>query len=83
MADEVLSRSFLVNTKTFNNANTATFGQFVPAVWNALLDFDCDGVTSIAHGIRNGGSSHFRTNVGRPIWGGVGHAERGCVRRCV
>ncbi|MEO8215990.1 MAG: hypothetical protein ABI718_02800 [Acidobacteriota bacterium] len=62
--DDVLSRSFLVNTKTFNNARTGTFGQFVPAVWNGLLDFDSDGITSIAHGIRNGGSSNFRTNVG-------------------
>lgn len=62
--DDVLSRSFLLNTKTFNNAPTGTFGQYVPGVWAGLLDFEFDGISSIAHGIRNSDSAGFRANIG-------------------
>ena len=60
--DDVVSRAFLVTTNTFNNAPTGTFGQTVPGVWAGLQDFSTDGISAIAHGIRNGGG--FRTNVG-------------------
>jgi hypothetical protein len=60
--DDILERSFLVNTKTFNNASSGTFGQLVPGTWTGLLDFETDQISSVAHGIRNGGN--FRTNVG-------------------
>jgi hypothetical protein len=60
--DDIISRSFLVNSKTFNNAPTGTYGQLVPGTWTGLLDYEWDGISSIAHGIRNTGN--FRTNIG-------------------
>lgn len=62
--DDVLSRSFLVNTKTFNNDPSGTYGQYVPGVWAGLLDYEFDEISSIAHGIRNSDSIGFRANVG-------------------
>jgi hypothetical protein len=61
--DEVISRSFLVTSNTYNNAD-GTYGQTIPGVWTGLLDFDYDGITSIAHGIDNSSRLKFRTNVG-------------------
>ena len=61
--DEVISRSFLVTSNTYNNAE-GTFGQTIPGVWTGLLDFDYDNITSIAHGIDNSTRLRFRTNVG-------------------
>jgi hypothetical protein len=60
--DTVIARSFLVTTNTFNNAQSGTFGQTIPGVWAGLQDFNTDGISAIAHGIRN--NSAFRTNVG-------------------
>ncbi len=60
--DEVLSRSFLVTTNTFNNDPSGTYGQTVPGTWTGLLDYDSDGISSVSHGIRNSG--RWRTNVG-------------------
>lgn len=62
--DDVLSRSFLLNTKTFNNAQNGTYGQYVPGVWSGLLDFETDGISSIAHGVRNSDTVGFRANIG-------------------
>ncbi|MFL6246594.1 MAG: hypothetical protein ACJ74H_11255 [Thermoanaerobaculia bacterium] len=62
LPDDVLSRSFLVTSDTFNNTPNGTFGQTIPGVWAGLLDYDSDGISSIAAGIRNGGK--WRTNVG-------------------
>jgi hypothetical protein len=62
--DDIISRSFLVNTKTFNNASSGTFGQLVPGTWAGLLDYEWDGISSLAHGVRNSNASGFRTNVG-------------------
>jgi hypothetical protein len=59
--DDVISRSFLVISQTYNNSSTGTYGQTVPGVWTGLQD---DGITSIAHGIRNITSEGWRTNVG-------------------
>jgi hypothetical protein len=62
--NSVLARSFLVTTNTYNNASSGTYGQTIPGVWAGLLDFDYDGISSIAHGIRNLASEGWRTNVG-------------------
>ncbi|MGZ7039387.1 MAG: hypothetical protein ACXVJO_14525, partial [Thermoanaerobaculia bacterium] len=62
--DDVLSRSFLVVANTYNNASTGTFGQTIPGTWTGLQDIDTDGISSIAHGIRNGNAIAYRTNVG-------------------
>lgn len=60
--DEVLSRAFLVTSDTYNNSSSGTYGQTIGGTWTGLLDYDDDGISSVAHGIRNSGN--FRTNVG-------------------
>ncbi|HVT45660.1 MAG TPA: hypothetical protein VMT00_14870 [Thermoanaerobaculia bacterium] len=64
--DDFLARSFLVSTRTYNNAPSGTFGQLVPGVWAGLLDFATDQISSVAHGITNDVSTTtgFRANVG-------------------
>jgi len=62
--NDVLSRSFLVTSNTYNDARTGTFGQTVPGVWAGLLDFDTDGISAVSHGIRNSNQSGWRTNIG-------------------
>jgi hypothetical protein len=62
--DDVLSRSFLVVANTYNNARSGTFGQTIPGTWTGLQDIDTDGISSIAHAIRNGDNIGYRTNVG-------------------
>jgi len=62
VADDVLSRSFLVTSDTYNNNPGGTYGQTIAGVWTGLLDYDYDGISSVAHGIRNSGA--FRTNIG-------------------
>ena len=62
--DDVISRAFLVSTNTFNNARSGTFGQTIPGVWAGLQDFATDGISAIAHGIRNLPSQGWRTNIG-------------------
>lgn len=62
LPDDVLSRAFLVTSDTFNNHPNGTYGQTIPGVWAGLMDYDSDGISSIAHGIRN--NARFRTNVG-------------------
>lgn len=62
--NSVLARSFLVNTSTYNNSPNGTFGQTIPGTWTGLLDVDSDGITSIAHGIRNIAKEGWRTNIG-------------------
>lgn len=62
--DDIVSLSFLVNSKTFNNANSGTFGQTIPGVWAGLQN---DGITAIANGVRNFGvfsATGYRTNIG-------------------
>ncbi len=60
----VLARSFLVISDTFNNLPTGTYGQTIPGVWAGLQDYDFDGISAIAHGVRNIQSQGWRTNVG-------------------
>lgn len=62
LPDDVLSRSFLVTTDTFNNHPSGTYGQTIPGVWAGLLDYDSDGISSVAPNVRNGGT--WRTNIG-------------------
>jgi len=62
--DTVVSRAFLVNSNTFNNARSGTFGQTVPGVWAGLQDFKTDGISAVAHGVRNLSSQGWRANVG-------------------
>jgi hypothetical protein len=60
--DDVLARSFLVTTDTFNNHSSGTYGQTIAGTWTGLLDYEHDQISSVAHGIRNSGK--WRTNVG-------------------
>lgn len=62
LPDEILSRAFLVNSDTFNNRPDGTYGQTIPGEWAGLMDYDSDGISSIAQGVRNAGA--FRVNVG-------------------
>jgi len=62
--DDVISRAFLVTSNTYNNSRSGTFGQTIPGVWAGLLDYDSDGISAVAHGIRNIQSLGWRTNVG-------------------
>jgi hypothetical protein len=60
----VLSRSFLITTNTYNNVKSGTYGQTIPGVWAGLQDFKTDGISAVAHGIRNVSRLGWRTNVG-------------------
>jgi hypothetical protein len=62
--DTVIDRSFLITTNTFNNSSSGTFGQTIPGVWAGLQDYDTDGISAIAHGIRNLSAAGWRTNIG-------------------
>jgi hypothetical protein len=59
--DQTLDRAFLVHSETFNNVAGGTYGQTIPGIWTGLMD---DGITAIAHGVRNVASQGWRTNVG-------------------
>jgi hypothetical protein len=60
----VLARSFLVTSDTFNNLSTGTYGQTIPGVWAGLMNYNTDGISAVAHGIRNLSSQGWRTNIG-------------------
>lgn len=60
--DDVLSRSFLVTSDTYNNTSNGTYGQTIPGVWAGLFDYDTDGISSVSPIVRNKGI--WRTNVG-------------------
>jgi hypothetical protein len=62
LPDDVLSRSFLVTSDTYNNTGNGTYGQTIPGVWTGLLDYDSDSISSVSPIIRNTGV--WRTNVG-------------------
>jgi hypothetical protein len=64
VANNVISRAFLVTTNTFNNSSAGTFGQTIPGVWAGLMDFATDGISAVAHGIRNISRQGWRANVG-------------------
>lgn len=60
----IIGRSFLVTTETYNNSAAGTFGQTIAGVWTGLQDYKFDGISSVAHGIRNIDRLGWRTNVG-------------------
>ena len=62
--DTVLKRAFLVNSSTYNNASSGTYGTTIPGVWTGLLDYDTDGISAVAQGIRNSNRAGWRTNIG-------------------
>lgn len=62
--NDVLSRSFLVTSDTYNNLPSGTYGQTIEGTWTGLLDYDSDGISSVAHGIRNSERLKWRTNIG-------------------
>jgi hypothetical protein len=62
--NDVVSRSFLVITNTFNNSPNGTYGSTVPGVWSGLQDYSTDGISAIAHGVRNIARFGWRTNFG-------------------
>jgi len=64
VANTVLARSFLVTTNTFNNSPSGTFGQTIPGTWTGLQDFNSEGISAVAHGIRNLSRQGWRTNIG-------------------
>ncbi|HXG58912.1 MAG TPA: hypothetical protein VNL91_07805 [Thermoanaerobaculia bacterium] len=62
--NDVVSRSFLVTTSTYNNSPAGTFGQSIPGIWTGLQDYDSDGISAVAHGIRHIARLGWRTNIG-------------------
>ncbi|HYM60646.1 MAG TPA: hypothetical protein VEZ11_07120 [Thermoanaerobaculia bacterium] len=62
--NDIVSRAFLVTSDTYNNASSGTYGQTIPGVWAGLQDFNTDGISAIAHGIRDIAAQGWRTNVG-------------------
>jgi hypothetical protein len=62
--NNVLARSFLVTSDTYNNDRRGTYGQTIPGIWTGLLDYDTDGISSIAHGITHNRPLGWRTNIG-------------------
>lgn len=62
--NDVLSRSFLVITDTYNNLASGTYGQTVPGTWTGLLNFATDKIQAVAHGIMNSDRLGWRTNIG-------------------
>jgi hypothetical protein len=62
LPDDILSRSFLVTSDTYNNTGAGTYGQTIPGVWTGLLDYDSDSISSVSPIVRNTGV--WRTNVG-------------------
>jgi hypothetical protein len=61
---DVLARSFLVTTNTYNNSRNGTFGQTIPGIWTGLQDYNTDGISGVVHGIRHISSQGWRTNFG-------------------
>ena len=63
--DDTLSRAFLVNTNTFNlRSDGGTMGQTIPGTWAGLQDYAADGISAIAHGLRQLSAAGWRTNFG-------------------
>lgn len=67
VADDVLARSVILQTRTFNVTSTGTLGQGIDGAMTGLLDIEFDGLTAIASGVRNTAPADlpgFRTNIG-------------------
>ena len=59
-----LARAFLVTSSTYNNSSTGTYSQTIPGVWAGLQNFATDGISAIAHGVRNIDRLGWRSNIG-------------------
>ncbi len=64
VANSILARAFLVTSSTYNNSSTGTYSQTIPGVWAGLQNFATDGISSIAHGVRNVDRLGWRSNIG-------------------
>ena len=62
--NDVISRSFLVVSNTYNDDQGGTYGQTIPGTWTGLQDYDSEGISAAAHGVRNLEREGWRTNVG-------------------
>jgi hypothetical protein len=63
--NDTLSRAFLVNTNTFNKqSDGGTMGQTIPGTWAGLQDYATDGISAVAHGLRQLAAFGWRTNFG-------------------
>ena len=62
--NSVLARAFLVTSSTYNNSSTGTYSQTIPGVWAGLQNFNTDGISAIAHGVRNSDRLGWRSNIG-------------------
>ena len=62
--NDALSRAVLVHSETFNNVAGGTYGQTIPGIWTGLMDYNFDGISAIAHGVRHIASQGWRTNIG-------------------
>lgn len=63
--DTILARSFLVTSNTYNDDPSGTYGQTIPGTFTGLLDIDTDGISAVAHNIRNDNRPDgWRTNIG-------------------
>lgn len=62
--NDVISRSFLVTSNTYNDRRDGTYGTTVPATWTGLQDYEFDEISAIAHGVRNVARLGWRTNIG-------------------
>lgn len=64
---DLVSRSFLVTTNTFNNSSAGTYGQTIPGTWAGLQDYADPvngGISAVSHGIRHISRYGWRTNFG-------------------
>jgi hypothetical protein len=61
---DLVARSFLVTSDTFNNSKSGTYGQTIPGLWTGLQDYATDGTSAISHGIRHISKYGWRTNFG-------------------
>lgn len=66
--DDIVSLSFLVNSRTYTTAPTGTYGYSMPGTWAyGLMDYEFDGLSAIVHGVNDWGVpgfNGFRTNIG-------------------
>lgn len=63
----IVNLSFVVQTRTFNNASSGTYGQGVPGIIAGMLDFEFEQLSAVATGVNNFGSvsvNGFRANIG-------------------
>ncbi len=63
----IINLSFVVQTRTYNDAFSGTYGQGIPGVIAGMMDFPTEQLSAVASGVNNFGSislSGFRTNIG-------------------